>query len=286
MTLVGSRPDACEATIRFTVMLSGAECNTLEPQFLPPSTQPQPQSPPSGAAVSCKPDLLCCTKCKDGAIFTFRTTFKLVLNIGIPNVWAQLPPAIKYGTALHNPAQCCSASPSTQAEPEKTKKRGCPPKEQPEKGLDWDKVKVKITEKLAECLEHKKPDLLDYELIFSVPWHQTSPIPLANEDDFNNLLLDDDTLIKKGNGKENNVGSDDEGNADDGTNDNRPKKKKKGKNTPDELPLNIEVAAHIKTLQNWWAKNPALVTVNQPPNYRSFDSLHDDQMAVKSPLLQ
>ncbi|KAG2369252.1 hypothetical protein BDR07DRAFT_1268105 [Suillus spraguei] len=33
-------------------------------------------------------------------------------------------------------------------------------------------------------------------------------------------------------------------------------------------------------------KNPPLVTVNQPPNHCAFDGLHDDQMAVKSPLLQ
>ncbi|KAG1738153.1 uncharacterized protein EDB91DRAFT_1082905 [Suillus paluster] len=92
-------------------------------------------------------------------------------------------------------------------------------------------------------------------------------------------------LKKKGTGKEKNVGSDDE---DDGTNDNsadRPKKKKKGKKTPDKLPLNIEVAAHMKTLRNQ-AKNPPLMTVNQPPNHRAFDGLHDDQMAAKSPLLQ
>lgn len=48
-------------------------------------------------------------------------------------------------------------------------------------------MKLKITEKLAECLKLKKPDLSDYELTFSVPWHQTSPIPLVNEDDFENL---------------------------------------------------------------------------------------------------
>lgn len=54
-------------------------------------------------------------------------------------------------------------------------------------GLDWGEVKLKITEKLAECLKLKKPDLSDYELTFSVPWHQTSPIPLVNEDDFENL---------------------------------------------------------------------------------------------------
>ncbi|KAG1742235.1 uncharacterized protein EDB91DRAFT_1081422 [Suillus paluster] len=229
-----------------------------------------------------------------------------------------------------------SRSPSPQAEPEKTQKRDCPPKEQPEKaiypqdemkkpdkrrkdvaallkiaqGLDWDEVKVKITEKLAERLKLKKPDLSDYKLTFSVPQHQTSPIPLVNEDDFDNLcevaikckdpqakviieailkkaLLDDNTLIKKGTGKENNVGSD---NEDDGTDDdsaNRPKKKKKGKKTPDELPLNIKVAAHMKTLQNWWVcEESTPVTVKQPPNHRAFDGLHDNQMAVKSPLLQ
>lgn len=48
-------------------------------------------------------------------------------------------------------------------------------------------MKVKITEKLAERLKVKKPDLSDYELTFSVPRHQTSPIPLANEDDLDNL---------------------------------------------------------------------------------------------------
>ncbi|KAG1724747.1 uncharacterized protein EDB91DRAFT_1001496, partial [Suillus paluster] len=203
----------------------------------------------------------------------------------------------------------------------------------------WDEVKVKITEKLAEHLKLKKPDLSDYELTFSVPRHQTSPIPLANEDDFNNLheaaikckdpqaKVIIKAILKKVHqmrmGKENNVGSDDK---DDGTDDDsadRPKKKKKSKKTPDELPLNIEVAAHVKTLRNWWvcnkagclssgqcyippdnkehfplshnhfqiwaaamAKNPPLATVNQPPNHHAFDGLHDNQMAAKSPLLQ
>ncbi|KAG1732463.1 uncharacterized protein EDB91DRAFT_1084791 [Suillus paluster] len=237
------------------------------------------------------------------------TVFKLDQTTRIANLWHlsdELP-----------------SDPSPQAEPEKTQKRDCPPKEQPEKallaiypqdemkkpdkrrkdvaallkiaqGLDWDEVKVKITEKLAERLKLKKPDLSDYKLTFSVPQHQTSPIPLVNEDDFDNLcevaikckdpqakviieailkkasderiyaVLDDNTLIKKGTGKENNVGSD---NEDDGTDDdsaNRPKKKRKARTGEESTP----------------------VTVKQPPNHRAFDGLHDNQMAVKSPLLQ
>jgi len=53
--------------------------------------------------------------------------------------------------------------------------------------LDWPNMKAKITEKLSERLKVKKLDMSHFELTFSVPRHQTSPIPLLNEDDFDNL---------------------------------------------------------------------------------------------------
>ncbi|KAG1849285.1 hypothetical protein DFJ58DRAFT_729577 [Suillus subalutaceus] len=121
--------------------------------------------------------------------------------------------------------------------------------------------------------------------------------------EFSSKVLDDDTLIKKGNGKENNVGSDDKDDGIDDDSADRPKKKKKGKKTPDELPLNIEVAAHVKTLRNQWVynkehfplshnhfqiwaaammKNPPLMTVNQPPNHCALDADRDKNTSSTS----
>ncbi|KAG1884553.1 hypothetical protein F4604DRAFT_1918984 [Suillus subluteus] len=210
----------------------------------------------------------------------------------------------------------------------------------------FDTLKAQILKCISESLKPKKLDYDDYKIMFTVLRHQTAPLSLKKTAEYEHLVecavrmktpavkllieaLKDQTASKKRkNGDPEGDGakaSDSDTSQSSGSNSDsqKGKKKKKKKKLVKELPLNIELSAQIKLLQNRYTCNkpgcltsgycyilldnnahftlshqhlsvwaaalaakPPITTLDRPPNHKEFDTLSSNLLSKSAPLIQ
>ncbi|KAJ8589759.1 hypothetical protein M405DRAFT_861920 [Rhizopogon salebrosus TDB-379] len=174
----------------------------------------------------------------------------------------------------------------------------------------FDTLKAQVLKCISEALKPKKLDYDDYKIVFTINRHQTAPLSLKKPAEYEHLVecaikmktpavkllieaLKDSTSTasrKKrksgsdadtdGDGAKASGDSDTSRGSSDSNNQKRKKnKKKKKKLEPKELPLNVELTAQIKLLQNRYTCNkPGCLTSGYcyilPDNHAHFALSH------------
>ncbi|KAG1725773.1 hypothetical protein EDD22DRAFT_853643 [Suillus occidentalis] len=207
----------------------------------------------------------------------------------------------------------------------------------------FDTLKAQILKCISEALKPKKLAYDDYKVTFTVARHQTSPLSLKKQSEFDHLLEcvlkmkapaakilveaskkpDPPTPKKKRRHDGGEQTSEDSDMSQGSNSDSDRKKKKKKKKDPSELPLNVELSAQMKLLQNRYTCNkpgclssgycyilpdnnahftlshrhlsvwaaalaakPPITTIEKPPNHKEFDGLSSNLLSDTAPLIQ
>ncbi|KAG2069985.1 hypothetical protein BDR04DRAFT_1201343 [Suillus decipiens] len=211
----------------------------------------------------------------------------------------------------------------------------------------FDTLKAQILKCISEALKPKKLAYNDYKITFTVAQHQTSSLSLKKQSEYDHMLecvlkikapaakiivealkKPDPLMPKKKRKHGNDLSGDSDASqgTDSESNSNTRKKKKKKvreKKDPSELPLNIELLAQMKLLQNQYACNkpgclssgycyilpdnsahfthshwhisvwaaalaakPPITTIEKPPNHKEFNGLSSNLLSDTAPLIQ